>query len=126
MQERRRYGRAPRWPHFDNRGPEFYYDDDRYPEYEQRFNPYSHHGTDFHQPGDIYEDEFESEWEPYREPEPWPEDEFYRHRANMNRFYGDSAHRHSRPFPEDYREEPFGRDSFAYNGNRNGYVRRRY
>lgn len=84
-----RRGHHPQWPHFDNRGPDHYYDEERRYEPERRYRrefqyerPYPNRYD-----SDIYEDEFRREENYYpdydRGREHWPEDRYYDHRREM-------------------------------------------
>ena len=144
-------GHRSRWPHFDNRGPDYYYDDDPWDGRGSagRSGAFPHPGRPgdgYRNESDIYEDDFEDRG-PYRRSyedeyrDHWPEDEFYEHRREML-VYRDPSYRgrgnlpwhrsrganreYRPPFPEDNHEHSYGRDIYGSNANRGYHGTRRY
>lgn len=132
-------GRRPRWPHFDERGPDHYYDDDPW---DGRGNsgwsgiaPGRQMPTRYYNESDIYEDEFDSSDRARFAGGPddhWPEDAFYENRRPLyeeDERYGYRPEprawwRFSRrpefhePFPEDRHDRRYGSDIHDRNTNR--------
>jgi hypothetical protein len=133
---RRRPG--PRWPHFDSRGPDHYFD----PERPHALEPIAdREWYDDRRYPPLYEDEYRHRYDDRfedRDQDHWPEDEFFVHRRELpgeGRFYGHAGaeprrerwkpfRHHREGFPEDRHPHEYGRDNFAYNGNRDGDPRR--
>lgn len=141
--------RHARWPHFDERGPDHYYDDDPWDGRGSGGRSGSYFGrpqpVDFQDDSDIYEDEFGDPGpypaqRRYSSEFPWPEDEYYENRRMMredryhpeNGYYGPPPvwrrfwrRENEQPaFPPDRNDHGYGRDISGRNGNRGRYPER--